>query len=74
VVLRERGSSPSSSTISSPSAGPERHRDRDGAVQLDDRRPRDLDERVVERDDALQSVSSPVRARAWHAAIAAWSA
>src|SRR5262249_26835157 len=41
-----------------PRIGPVRHRDRDRAIQLDDRRLRELRERVVERDDAL-----PIRLR-----------
>ncbi len=53
----------------------ERHRDRDGAVELDDRRRRQLARaRRRARRCAAQSVSPAPCARAWHAAIAACSA
>ena len=43
--------------------------------ELDDRRGRELRERVVQRDDPLPvGLARRVRARAWHAAIAACSA
>ena len=52
-------------------SGPEAHGD--SPVHLDDRRRPDGGEHGVESAMRLQSVSSALRARAWHAGIPAWT-
>jgi hypothetical protein len=47
---------------------------RDRAIERHDGRGHHLYQGVVQRNDTHQSVSSAMRARAWHAAIAACSA
>ena len=49
------------------------HRDRDGAIERDDRGRSHRLERVVERAISTQSVSAAVGAAPWTAAIAAWT-
>ena len=64
---RSAGSSASASTSSSAGLGAEGHRDRDGAVELDDRRAGERGEGVVEGDDprplGLLDAAAPARGR-----------
>ena len=66
---RARARREGASTISSAGLRAGRHRDGDGAVELDDRRGHQLRQPVVEGDDPLPIGVLGGRARAWHAAM-----